>query len=239
MDLLVERDGAVTLLTLNRAEKANALSADLVEALLATLAEAHRDGTRLLVISGAGKNFSAGFDFTGFEEAAEAELALRLVRIEQLLQAVYHAPFGTLALAHGRNFGAGADLFVACGTRIAAPDTSFRMPGLRFGVQLGTRRLAHRVGADHARAMLAPSKVVSAAHALSIGLVQRRAPRERWAEEIIAERERATALGAEATSRLHAATVTDTRAQDMADLVASVASPGLKDRMRAYRASNG
>jgi enoyl-CoA hydratase/carnithine racemase len=236
MDLVLEHDGPVTLLTLSRPDKANALSADLVEALLASVSEAHRDGTRLLVFSGAGQNFSAGFDFTDFELATEAELLLRLVRIEQLLQAVHHAPFATLALAHGRSFGAGADLFTACSVRIAAPDASFRMPGLRFGVQLGTRRLMHRVGAEHTRAVLASSKVVSAAHALSIGLVHRRAPRERWAEEILAERERATTLGADAAGRLLAATVADTRAEDMADLVATAAAPGLKDRIRAYRA---
>jgi len=235
MDLVVEHDGPVTLLTLSRPDKANALSADLVEALLATVSEAHRDGTRLLVLSGAGQNFSAGFDFTGFEEASDAELLLRFVRIEQLLQAVYHAPFPTVGLAHGRNFGAGADLFAACSVRLAAPETSFRLPGLRFGVQLGTRRLAHRIGAEHARTVLASSKLISAAHALTIGLVHRRAPRDRWAEEIIAERERATTLGADAAARLQAAMVVDTRAQDMADLVASVAAPGLKDRMRAYR----
>jgi len=238
MELLVERDGPVTLLTLNRPDRANALSSELVEALLATVAEAHRDGTRLLVISGTGNDFSTGFDFTDFEVASEADLVLRFVRIEQLLQAVYHAPFAALALAHGRSVGAGADLFAACSIRIATPEASFRLPALHFGVQLGTRRLAHRVGADHARAVLAASKMVSAPHALSIGLVQRRAPRERWAEEILAERERATTLGAEAVARLNAATSVDTRAQDMVDLVASVAAPGLKDRIRTYRAAH-
>jgi enoyl-CoA hydratase/carnithine racemase len=235
MELVVEHDGPVTLLTLSRPEKANALSADLVEALIATVSEAHRDGTRLLVLSGAGQNFSAGFDFTDFELASEAELLLRFVRIEQLLQAIYHAPFATLALAHGRNFGAGADLFAACSVRIVAPETNFRMPGLRFGVQLGTRRLMHRVGAEHARAVLATTTTIGAAHALTIGLVHRRAPRERWADEIIAERERATELAVEAVARLRAATVVDTRAQDMADLVASASAPGLKDRIRVFR----
>ena len=150
MELDVEHDGPVTLLTLNRPEKANALSPDLVEALLASVNEAYRDGTRLLVLSGNGQHFCAGFDFSDFESASEGELLRRFVRIEQLLQALYHAPFAALALAHGKNFGAGVDLLVACGVRVAAPDTTFRMPGLRFGVQLGTRRLARRIGPEHA-----------------------------------------------------------------------------------------
>ena len=129
--LLVEHDGPVTLLTLNRPDKANALSPDLVEALLASVNEAYRDGTRLLVLSGNGQHFSAGFDFSDFELTNEGSLLRRFVRIEQLLQAVYYAPFATLCLAHGKNFGAGVDLLVACGIRIAAPDATFRMPGLR------------------------------------------------------------------------------------------------------------
>lgn len=235
MELVVEHDGPVTLLTLNRPEKANALSPDLVDALHASVSEAYRDGTRLLVLSGNGQHFSSGFDFSDFEDATEGELLRRFVRIEQLLQALYHAPFAALGLAHGKNFGSGVDLLVACSVRIAAPDTTFRMPGLRFGVQLGTRRLAARVGAEHARTLLTASKTASAAHALSIGLVQRRTARDRWGEDIVAERARATALAATAVARLHAATIVDTRAQDMADLVASLAEPGLHDRIRAFR----
>jgi enoyl-CoA hydratase/carnithine racemase len=235
MELDVEHDGPVTLLTLNRPEKANALSPDLVEALHASVNEAYRDGTRLLVLSGNGQHFCAGFDFTDFEDAPEGELLLRFIRIEQLLQTLYHAPFAALGLAHGKNFGAGVDLLVACSIRIAAPDSSFRMPGLRFGVQLGTRRLAARIGAEHARTMLAASKTVSAAHALSVGLVHRRTARDRWGEDIVSERARATALGTAAVARLNAATVVDSRAQDIADLVASLAEPGLRDRIRTFR----
>jgi enoyl-CoA hydratase/carnithine racemase len=235
MELVVEHDGPVTLLTLNRPDKANALSPDLVEALLASVNEAYRDGTRLLVLAGNGQHFSSGFDFSDFEETSEGELLRRFVRIEQLLQGLYHAPFTALCLAHGKNFGAGVDLLVACGIRVAAPDSSFRMPGLRFGVQLGTRRLARCVGSEHARTMLAGSKTVSAAHALSIGLVHRRTARDRWGEDIVAERARATALSAAAVARLNAATAVDTRAEDMADLVASLAEPGLRDRMRTFR----
>jgi len=235
MELVVEHDGPVTLLTLNRPEKANALSPDLVEALLASVNEAYRDGTRLLVLSGNGQHFCSGFDFSDFETASEGELLWRFVRIEQLLQAVHYAPFSALGLAHGKNFGAGVDLLVACSVRVAVPDASFRMPGLRFGVQLGTRRLAQRIGAEHARSMLAASKTVSAAHALSIGLVHRRTARDRWGEDIVAERSRATALGAAAAARLNAAIATDTRAADMADLVSSLAEPGLRDRIRAFR----
>jgi enoyl-CoA hydratase/carnithine racemase len=235
--LAVARDGAVTRLRLARGDKANALDAALVDALLAAVGAAANDGTRLLVIEGDGRNFSAGFDFGGYEQATQGDLLLRFVRIEQLLQAVYHAPFATLALAHGRNFGAGADLFVACAIRVAAHDATFRMPGLRFGVQLGTRRLASRIGAEAARAMLAESRTLDGPEALEIGFVHRLEARDDWESIVQMEAGRATQLAPGAAARLAAATVTDTRAADMADLVASVAEPGLAERIKAYRDS--
>ncbi|MCR2153265.1 hypothetical protein NSX49_23710, partial [Salmonella enterica] len=71
---------------------------------------------------------------------SEGDLLLRFVRIETLLQRVAASPCLTVGLAHGRNFGAGVDLFGACKWRVSAPDASFRMPGLKFGLVLGTRR---------------------------------------------------------------------------------------------------
>ena len=235
--LAIARSGGVTRLRLSRADKANALDATLVDALLAAVHGAHGDGTRLLVIEGDGRNFSAGFDFGGYETAGHAALLLRFVRIEQLLQAVYHAPFATLALAHGRNFGAGADLFLACGIRVATQDATFRMPGLRFGIQLGTRRLAQRIGADNARAMLADGRTLGGEDALALGFLHRIAPRDDWDSLVDMEGATAATLAAAAAARLNAATVTDTRAADMADLVASVAEPGLAERIKAFRES--
>ena len=83
-ELILDRmdDCGVARLTLNRPDKANALSADLVEALLAALEAAAGDGTRLLVLDGNGKHFCAGFDFGGYETQSEGDLLLRFVRIE-------------------------------------------------------------------------------------------------------------------------------------------------------------
>ena len=107
-ELLRSHDGHVTRLTLNRPQKANALSASLVEALLDAVEYAATDGTRLLILDGAGPHFCAGFDFTDIQTQSEGDLALRFIRIETLLQALYHAPQETLALAHCRVYGAGA-----------------------------------------------------------------------------------------------------------------------------------
>jgi len=236
-ELRIEKSGAVSTLTLNRPDKANALNADLADALAAAVETAHYDGTRLLVLKGNGRHFCAGFDFGGFEDASAGDLLLRFARIELLLQALYHAPFATLALAQGRNFGAGVDLVLACGGRVAAPDAQFRMPGLKFGLQLGTRRLAARIGGDTARALLAASRTFDAAEALRIGFVHETAAVDTWPALIERAASAAQQLSPAAAARLYAATVSDTRAADLADLVRSAIEPGLKERISEYRKS--
>jgi enoyl-CoA hydratase/carnithine racemase len=234
-ELLVNREGTMTRLTLNRPAKANALSAALVEALIAAVDAAEADGTRLLVVDGAGPHFCAGFDFSDYETASEGDLALRFVRIETLLQALYHAPFDTLALAHGKVFGAGADIVASCSTRVGAPDAAFLMPGLRFGVVLGTRRFAARVGGDKAREILSASRPFGAEEALRINFLTELARKERWGDIAEAARAGSERLSREAAAALRAATIADTRAEDMAALAVSVSSPGIKDRIRAFR----
>lgn len=235
--LLIENAGATRTLTLNRPDKANALDATLVDALAVAVEAARSDGTRLLVLKGAGRHFCAGFDFDGYESASESDLLLRFARIELLLQSLYHAPYATLALAQGRNFGAGVDLVLACGGRIGAPDAQFRMPGLKFGLQLGTRRLASRIGGDAARALLAASRTFGADEALRLGFLHEIAAPDAWPARIERAAADAQRLSAAAAARLHAATVNDTRAADLADLVRSAIEPGLKERISEYRKS--
>lgn len=236
-ELLRERTGTTLVLTLNRPDKMNALSGPLVDALLDAVGDAERDGTRLLVLRGEGRNFSAGFDFGGYEDQSEGDLLLRFVRIEQLLQALAHAPFDTLALAHGRNFGAGVDLICSCGRRLADPAATFRMPGLSFGLVLGTRRYAERVGGSKARRVLQEGRVFDAEEALADGFLTGLSSVASWPDALDGTGEASARLSEWAAAALNRATARDTRADDLADLVASAARPGLKDRIRAYRAA--
>lgn len=235
-ELLTDRTGDVLTLTLNRPDKMNALSPSLVEALLDAVEGAGSSGVRLLVLRGNGRNFSAGFDFSGYEDQSEGDLVLRFIRIEQLLQAVHHAPFATLALAHGRNFGAGVDLVCSCSQRIADPEATFRMPGLSFGLVLGTRRYAGRVGADRAREVLANGLAFDAKAGLADGFLTGLSASDGWEEILSRAGTSAERLSPAAQAALLQATLDDSRAEDMADLVLSAASPGLTERIRAYRA---
>jgi len=236
--LQVVRDGPVTKLTLNRPDKLNALDASLVAALTARVQAAATDGTRLLVFTGAGRGFSAGFDFSGLEAQSDGDLALRFLRLEALLQAVYHAPIATLALVHGPCFGAAADLVVTCGRRVATADAKFRMPGLQFGVVLGTQRLSHVVGPRAARQLLSESAVFDSATALATGFIDEIRDCNDWPDLVAEARRSAEALPRESQRALHDVTVRHSQSADMANLAASVAVPGLKERITAFIAAS-
>jgi len=236
-ELGVERRGTTLFLTLDRPGKMNALSATLVEALLAAVNAAYTDGTRLLVLRGNGKNFSAGFDMGGYEAQSEGDLVLRFIRIEQLLQAVRFAPFDTLVFAHGRNFGAGVDLVCACARRIATPDATFRMPGLRFGLVLGSRLFSERVGAERARQVLQVSQTFLSEQALEWGFLGAVASEDEW-PALLEEAENAAAgLAPEAAARLFRVMSPDHRDADLAEVARSAAEPGIKQRIAAYLGS--
>lgn len=235
-ELIVRRDGAVTELVLARPAKANALSASLVETLLAAVTAAGSDGTRLLVIRGEGKNFCAGFDFSDIESQSDGDLLHRLVRTELLLQAIYHAPVTTLALCHGGTYGAGADIVAACDRRVAAPGTRFRMPGMRFGIALGTRRLVTRIGPDRALEIQAAATTFEVDDPRTIGFIDMVAAQGGWPNlvaAIAAEQKLTPAAHALLKSRVQ----TDTREADLAALTRSAAEPGLKERIKAFRAA--
>jgi enoyl-CoA hydratase len=142
MSLLVTR-GDVWTVTLDRPRWANALSAQLVEALHAVLDEAEApDATRplALVLRGNQRHFAAGFDLAGLDLETDATLAHRFLRIGLLLERLTLAPYLTIAAADGAAIGAGADLVTACDVRLVAPGVTLRFPGAEFGVALGAGR---------------------------------------------------------------------------------------------------
>lgn len=237
--LIIERGERCWTFTLNRPEKRNALSSALIENLIIAVDDAHAEQIPLLVFQGAGKNFSAGFDFTAYESASEGDLLLRLVRIETLLQSVARSPSLTLAFAHGRNFGAGVDLFAACKLRYCTPDSSFRMPGLKFGLVLGTGRFRRLVGEAAALSILGSARVFDAQEAVDIGFVQSAAPQAQWPGLLRKAVDSAGLLCPQTRASLYRVLGGDDADRDMAELVKSAARPGLKARIRQYLEAPG
>lgn len=233
-ELLVDQNDGTWRITLNRPDKMNALSASLVEALIETVTLAHEKRARLLVFQGAGKTLSAGFDLSDLDTQSEGDLVLRFIRIELLLQMIADSSAHTLCFAHGRVFGAAADLFAVCRQRIATPDSSFRMPGLKFGLVLGSRRLAEIVGTEQARQLLEETKIFSAQDALRMGVAHQLAAPTEWPAITQSAMQRAMHLDGVTRAGLHRALRDPNADADVANLVRSAARPGLKTRLQEY-----
>jgi enoyl-CoA hydratase/carnithine racemase len=232
-DLICTREDDVLLLTLNRGSKANSLTPTLVEDLITALDQP--DNVRMAVIRGEGKHFCAGFDLSDISELSDGDLLWRFVRIELLLQKIYHSPFPIVALGHGQIVGAGADLFVACWHRVAAPCAKLKMPGWNFELALGTGRLAALIGQDAARDMLIDTRSISAENAREIGLASDLIGKEGWEDLVTTLGARARTLPTEATTNMLALTGSKNAELDLAALVRSAARPGLKARVEKYR----
>jgi len=230
LELLSTRRDGVATLTMNRPERGNALSAELVEALLDGVnAALEDDAVHTLVLRGQGRHFCTGLDLSDLDRASDAGLLWRLVRIETLLTTVWQAPKRTVAVAQGRTWGAGADLFVACEQRVARPGATFRFPGAQFGIVLGTRRLALRLGGGAARDLLTSgSSERDTAQALACGLASHAEEPDLQAPKVDA------ATGAALRAATRAAEGGDLRDADLAALVRSAAQPGLVSRVRRY-----
>lgn len=227
--LTIDHQAGVTLLRLQRPERGNALGPMLVEGLISAASEAFANASvHTLVLQGEGRHFCTGLDLSDLATLSDADLLLRLVRIETLLAMLWHAPIRTVAQAKGRTWGAGADLLVACEQRLVGSDTTLRFPGAQFGLVLGTRRLAERIGADAARALVLEGGELDATQALALGLASR----------ITDSLALALLRTSGDTGRaVRAASRSDLRDADLAALVRSAAVPGLQQRITQYRAS--
>ncbi|MBL6457692.1 enoyl-CoA hydratase/isomerase family protein [Belnapia sp. T6] len=234
--VLAETEDGATTLWLNRPERGNALGPELVEALDAALDAALAAGARLIILRGSGRNFCTGLDLSDLDAVSDGDLALRMIRIELLLQKVSGLPVPSMAIAGGRVFGAGADLFAACDQRLALAGSSFAFPGPAFGLVLGTGRLAGLVGDATARRLLLAGAPVEAAEALSLGLASALLEADALSAAIAAARRAALRLDAPTVAALHGRTRRADDAADLAALARSVARPGLRQRVQDYRA---
>jgi enoyl-CoA hydratase/carnithine racemase len=234
----LEQQGSVWIVNLNRPDKRNALSVSMVEYLIEVLEQSEAAGVDMLVFRGEGLNFCAGFDFTDFEQISEGDLLWRFVRIEQLLARINSASALTVALAHGKNFGAGVDLLAVCKHRVASTDASFRMPGLKFGLVLGTRRLAQLIGAQKTREIQQVAQTIDAPSAKALGLLQDVVDPSQWSSVLDHQAAAAKSLSRTARQALYRAVSEVNEDADLAALVRSVTVPGLKQRIAQYRAGD-
>ena len=175
------REGSVAVLTLNRPDQLNAMNALMRREIRSALAEAEQDdGVRAMVVHGAGRSFSSGFDLkeqmaSGIEGTAEWRSAL-WDEFETTM-AFWRSPLTTIAAVHGACLAGGLELAVSCDVTIAAEDTVLGEPELKFGAGIVTMILPWLVGPKRAKEIiLLGLDRISAQEALQMGLVNRVVP---------------------------------------------------------------
>jgi enoyl-CoA hydratase/carnithine racemase len=176
--LLLDRDGPVATLTINRPDRLNALTYAMFTSLPKLLAEAAAmERVRVLVLRGAGRrSFSAGADISEFETARttpeQAAAYDNAVLAAEEALATFPAP--TIAAIHGHCYGGGCALAVACDLRFAAPSARFAITPAKLGIVYplrATKRLVDLVGPSRAKFILMSGIDIDAVRAAEIGLI--------------------------------------------------------------------
>jgi enoyl-CoA hydratase/carnithine racemase len=182
--LSLETDNQVALLTLNRPDRLNALSSELLAAIMAALDKFELDpAVRAVVITGAGRAFSAGADIAAFQrhiEAGPAQAVAHFMRPgHRMTRRVESFCKPVIAAVNGLAFGGGCELVEAAHLALAADTASFCKAEIDIGIIPtfgGTQRLPRNVGRKAALELILTGRTFDANEAARLGLVNRVVP---------------------------------------------------------------
>ncbi len=179
--ITVEHDEAVAVLTFNRPHVLNAFNNELMHETLAAMAVLDVDpSVRAIVVRGAGRAFSAGFDLKAsaervMEDVADWERQMKL-QFDFIMQ-FWHSPKPTIAVAHGFCLAGAFELMLSCDVTVAAEGTRFGEPKVRFGTGIVAMLLPWITGPKQAKELLLTGDDrIEAADALRMGIVNHVVP---------------------------------------------------------------
>jgi methylglutaconyl-CoA hydratase len=210
LETISERGGTIALITLNRPEKRNAISAAMIAELMSTLDDVESGKERVAMITGAGKAFCAGMDLDALKALAAQSSEQNLAdarRTAAFFRRLWSFPKPLIAAVNGAALAGGCGIATLCDFTIAAPEATFGYTEVRVGFipALVSMFLERQVGEKLARDLFLTGRILDATEAKAIGLVTRIVQRE---ELLKAARELAATLmanspgGLEATKRL-------------------------------------
>ncbi len=186
---LLVTPGPVARLVLNRPERRNALSLELMDEMIAALREVSgQEATRVIVVEGAGPAFSAGHDLSEMIGRDEGFLRHLFDVCTVMMETVHDLPQPVIAKVHGIATAAGCQLVAACDLAIAAEGTRFATPGVKIGLFCSTPMVpvSRAVGRKRAMQMLLTGEPIDAATALDWGLINQVVPPEELETAVLA-----------------------------------------------------
>lgn len=174
--LLVETGGPITQITLNRAEKRNAISGEMIAELQSALDAIEKTKSRVVIITGSGKAFCAGMDLEmlasiGKQSPVENQEDSR--RIAKMFRRIWSFPKPMIAAVNGAALAGGCGIATLCDFTLAVPDAKFGYTEVRIGFlpAIVSVFLIRQIGEKRARDLLLTGRVVEALEAKEIGLV--------------------------------------------------------------------
>jgi enoyl-CoA hydratase/carnithine racemase len=188
--LVVTRDGHVAVLTIDRPEKRNAMTAGMWAALPGVLRPLADDpGVRALIVTGTGPSFCAGADISDLLGGADPDDPMADVRRDNLAAqaALREFPKPTVAMIRGHCIGGGVEIAASCDLRFADPTSVFGVTPAKVGIVYtprSTKALLDLVGPAMTKYLLFSGELIDAATALRAGLIDRLIPAEDLAAEV-------------------------------------------------------
>jgi len=169
-------DSGVTTITLNRPDKRNAISYELIDELLSALGEVARSSSLVLIVTGAGKAFCSGMDLENLQgllgrspeqNVQDSETMARLFR------SLYEFPKPTIAAVNGPAIAGGSGVATLCDFTLAVPDAKFGYTETRIGFvpAIVSTFLLRQIGEKHARDLLLTGRIITADEAYRLGMV--------------------------------------------------------------------
>jgi len=195
-NVLLEIEGNIATITLNRPEKLNAINDAMMTEFEAALDEVRRDPDSLvLVIKGAGRAFSVGQDLSGVgtdevmppnprKKAYASDMLVTAMRNNFRWQSIFEFHKRTIAEVHGYCLGAGLDLAMSCRAIIATDDVVFGDPSIRMGISSPNPLWTYKVGLKKTKELLLTGKYIDAKEAEKIGLIMKAVPSEQLEDEV-------------------------------------------------------
>ena len=174
-------DGGVATITLNRPEKRNAISFDLIDDLVRALDEVAKSDAIVLILTGAGKAFCSGLDLDNLKSLLGRTSAQNLKDSEtmvRLFRSLYEFPKVTIAAVNGAAIAGGTGLALLCDFTLAVPEAKFGYTEVRIGFvpAIVSTFLLRQVGEKQARDLLLTGRIFAADEAVRMGLVSEIVP---------------------------------------------------------------
>jgi enoyl-CoA hydratase len=187
---VLERQGARATIRLNRPRHLNRLQADDLDVLMKLFAEIEADSSiRVLVLTGTGRAFSAGYDLNSVAEGAASEVEQKggESAFEATVNRLEDIGIPTICRLNGGVYGGSTDLALACDFRIGVDACEMFMPAARLGLHYyksGIARYVARLGLDNAKRLFLTAEKIGASEMLRIGYLTSMVPAEALDEEV-------------------------------------------------------